>query len=346
VADLGLDPGAAGAAEGTATPAPAPAPFDLAAFLAARRLEVEASLARALDHLLPRLPEPLRAPVRQGVTTGGKRLRPILCVEAFHAAQAAAEGEGGGTGTSAGAPMIGGTQTSAGEALLDLAASLELIHAYSLMHDDLPCMDDAPLRRGLPTPHVTHGVPATTLGGAALIPAAGLWAWEAAGRLGTPDPVRRELVRTLARAAGGGGMVGGQALDLEGEGRALQRTDLDALHRAKTGALLTAALRMGGLAAGAPPARLAALEAYGRAVGLAFQVADDILDATATAEALGKEPSDAALDKSTYVRLLGVEGARAEAARLVESALAHLAASATPSPALEALARYVVEREH
>jgi geranylgeranyl diphosphate synthase, type II len=313
--------------------------FDLASFLDGERARVEHALGAALDRILPRLDEALRGPVRQGVTTGGKRLRPILCLEAWRACRRSTQG--GGESTAAG---IDAGETR--EAVEALAVSLELIHAYSLMHDDLPCMDNAPLRRGVPTPHITWGTGPATLGGAALIPAAGLEAWEAAGRLGLPDETRRELVRTLAQAAGAGGMVGGQALDLEGEGRALARAELDALHRAKTGALLTSALRMGGLAAGAPAPRLAALEGYGRAVGLAFQVADDILDATASAEALGKQPSDADLDKSTYVRLLGVEGARAEAAALVDQALASLAESGVHSPALAALARYVVERDH
>lgn len=307
----------------------AEASFDLDEFLTAERARVEVALEAALDRVLPRLDEALRGPVRQGVTTGGKRLRPILCVESWRASGGG--GEGG--------------EEEAGEAIYALAASLELIHAYSLMHDDLPSMDNAPLRRGMPTPHMTWGEETTTLGGAALIPAAGMEAWEASGRLALPDPVRRELLRTLARAAGAGGMVGGQALDLEGEGRALELAELDALHRAKTGALLTASLRMGALAAGAPAPRLAALEAYGRSIGLAFQVADDILDATASAEALGKRPSDAELDKSTYVRHLGVEGARSEARRLVDDAVEALAEGGISSIALEALARYVVERD-
>jgi len=305
--------------------------FDLDGFLTAERARVEVALEAALDRILPRLDAALRGPVRQGVTTGGKRLRPILCVEAWRASRGeAAEEDAGG---------------DAGEAIYALAASLELVHAYSLMHDDLPSMDNAPLRRGMPTPHVTWGEQSTTLGGAALIPAAGLEAWEASGRMDLPDAVRRELLRTLARAAGAGGMVGGQALDLEGEGRALGLEELDALHRAKTGALLTASLRMGALAAGASTSRLAAMEAYGRAIGLAFQVADDILDATASAEALGKNPSDEGLDKSTYVRHLGVDGARVEARKLVAEAVQALAGGEVSSPALVALARYVVERD-
>jgi geranylgeranyl pyrophosphate synthase len=230
-------------------------------------------------------------------------------------------------------------------ALYDLAASLELIHAYSLMHDDLPCMDDAPIRRGAPTPHTIHGERATTVGGAALIPAAGLQAWQAGGALGLDGETRRELVEILARAAGAGGMVGGQGLDLLGEGKALPREDLDALHRGKTGALLAASLLMGGVAAGATRAERAALDLYGREIGLAFQIADDILDATADSETLGKLPSDHALMKSTYVGLLGVVGAQAEARSRAEHAVEVLRAEGIASPPLEALALYVVERD-
>ncbi len=295
--------------------------FDLSAYLAGEHPRVEAALEGALAALLPRVPARLRAPIRQGVTTGGKRLRPILAVTAYRA--------------------LGGRDAG----VMDLAVSLELIHAYSLMHDDLPCMDDAPLRRGLPTPHTVHGEEATLLGGAALIPAAGLHLWEASGRMGLPDPIRRELLRTLMGAAGAGGMVGGQALDLLGEGNSLGVEELNALHSRKTGALLTASLRMGGVAAEGTPAEIEALEGYGRAIGLAFQIADDVLDATADAEALGKEPSDAELDKSTYVALLGVEPARAEARRLAEAGCDALAGAGIEAPALEALAAYVVERD-
>lgn len=181
--------------------------------------------------------------------------------------------------------------------------------------------------------------------GAALIPAAGLHLLRSATALGLGPDTARELLRILSRAAGGEGMVGGQALDLEGEGRALGRTDLDDLHRRKTGALLVASLEMGAVAAGASgPAREAVVR-YGRGLGLAFQIADDVLDATASAEALGKNPSDQALEKSTYVALLGVEGARAEARREVAEAVEALRGAGLDSPPLVALARYVVDRK-
>jgi len=300
---------------------PATSAFDLERFLTVQRERIEVALEVALADALPHMEPAVREPVRMGVTTGGKRLRPILCVAAYDAC--------GGT-----APGIEG-----------LAVSIEMIHAYSLMHDDLPCMDDAPLRRGRPTPHTLHGEAATMIGGAALIPAAHLQAWKAALAMGVGEATARELVRTLAVASGGVGMVGGQGLDLLGEGRALSRTELDDLHRRKTGALLTAPLRMGALAAGAPAEVTAALERYGRAVGHAFQIADDVLDATADAERLGKEPSDAALGKSTYVALLGVKGARGEAGALVGEALDALGRAGVQSEALEALAAYTVSRD-
>jgi len=299
--------------------------FALGPWLEAEIGHVEAALVRAVDRLGALLPGTLLEPARYGVMTGGKRLRPVLCVAAFRAA--------------------GGEEPADGEALHDLAAAPELIHAYSLMHDDLPCMDDAPLRRGRPTPHRIYGEGAATLAGAALIPAAGLRAWEAMQRL-HPDPeVGREVVRTLLRAAGAGGMVGGQVLDLLGEGRSLGGDELDALHARKTGALLTAALRMGALAAGATPVRVSGFERYGRAIGLAFQVQDDVLDATAGVETLGKAPSDTELGKSTYVALHGVEEAGRLARVLVDEALSALDDLGVASPELRALARYVVDRD-
>jgi len=311
-----------------------PQEFDLGGYLREERVHVDRSLRRALDWLRPELPEAVAGAVEQGVLAQGKRLRPICCVTAF---RACAEGSGDSVGESA--------DNSVGTAIHDLAVSLELIHAYSLMHDDLPCMDDAPLRRGRPTPHTIWGEGATLVGGAVLIPAAGLHLRQAASAMGLSDAVSREAVRVLARAAGAGGMVGGQGLDLLGEGRALARSELDGLHRLKTGALLTAAFVLGGLAAGAPPYRVEALTRYGEELGLAFQIADDILDATSDSATLGKAPSDTNLGKSTYVGLLGVDEARWEADRRVGDAVTALSQAGIVSPALSALARYVVERD-
>ena len=295
--------------------------FDLEEYLAREAPRIQVALERATAWIGERVAPDVAAAVRHGVLSEGKRLRPVLCVTAWRAC-------GGGDG----------------DAAYDLAASPELIHAYSLMHDDLPCMDDAELRRGRPTTHRIHGEDVTLRAGAALIPAAALQAWQAARALGCPPEVARAVVGRLLEAAGGGGMVGGQWVDLEGEGRALGGEALDGLHRRKTGALLAASLLMGATAARAPAATLEALERYGWAVGLAFQITDDILDATRSAEELGKNPSDAALGKSTYVALYGLGEAERRARAKAEEARAALAASGLRAPALDALALYVVER--
>ena len=295
--------------------------IDLEAFLRDERAEVERALVRACEWLGDELSDGLFQPTRHAVLSGGKRLRPVLCVVAYRAC-------GGGTGP----------------AIYDLGAAIELIHAYSLMHDDLPCMDDADLRRGQPTPHTLFGEEATARAGLALIPAASLWALRASYALGADDAVARQIVSQLNRAAGAGGMVGGQALDLLGEGRRLDSNELDRLHRMKTGALLTASLVIGGLAAGASDTTLAGLESFGRGIGLAFQVTDDILDATEVAADLGKHPSDDLLEKSTYVSLHGLEEATKRARTHAGEATQALRSAGVDAPALIALASYVVER--
>jgi geranylgeranyl pyrophosphate synthase len=307
-----------------------PAEFPgLPLYLEGEARRVEKALERAVLGLeagaargdTPGLDANVAAAIRHGVTGGGKRLRPILCISAYRA--------------------CGGHDC---DAAYDLAGSLELIHAYSLMHDDLPCMDDADLRRGRPSTHREWGEGLTVRAGAVLIPAAALEALGAARSLGRSEEEARGVVRRLLEAAGAGGMVGGQWLDLKGEGRGLGIEELDDLHRRKTGALLAAALTIGAAAAGADAVTEQAMERYGRAVGLAFQIADDILDATESAATLGKNPSDAALDKSTYVSLFGLEEARRRADEQVGMALTALASGSIASAPLEALARYVVER--
>ena len=286
------------------------------------RERVERALARAVAALEADLADDVHAAVSHGVLSGGKRLRPILCVCAYEA--------------------CGGTP---GEALYDLAASIELVHAYSLMHDDLPCMDDAELRRGRPTTHRVHGEDVTMRAGAALIPGAALRAWRASRSLGHTAGSARRITTVLLEAAGAGGMVGGQWADLLAEGRALGAAELDALHRRKTGALLAASLVMGGLAANASDTVVGALREYGEAVGLAFQIADDILDATQKADTLGKNPSDAALGKSTYVAVHGLQTADARARSEVARAIGALERAAIAAPRLVALAEYVAARE-
>lgn len=294
---------------------------DATGYLSRHAGAVDAALERALGRCEDVLPVDVAAAARHGVLSGGKRLRPVLCVSAYDACARPVD-----------------------DRVYDLAAAIEMVHAYSLMHDDLPCMDDASLRRGLPTTHVEHGEDATARAGAALIPLAALQALEAARALECDEPRARRVASTLLEAAGAGGMVGGQWLDLLGEGRAATAEELDDLHRRKTGALLAASLRMGAVAAGASDEVEQALARYGRCIGLAFQITDDILDATQSADALGKNPSDGALDKSTYVALYGLDEARRRARAEVSAALDALASLGLSDHPLGALARFVVER--
>ena len=283
-----------------------------------------AAVDAALDALCARHLESLHVDVRDAIRYSilgeGKRLRPILLLAVYRAA-------GGWRDASA------------------LAAAVEVVHAYSLVHDDLPCMDDDDVRRGRPTTHRVFGVPVATAAGLAMVPLAARCALDGARSLGLPDEVCGDIVRELMRASGAGGMVGGQLLDLTGEGRALSLEELERIHRAKTGALILAAVRIGGIAAGAAERRAEALEQYGSAIGLAFQIADDVLDATATSDQLGKTAGrDAALRKSTYPALLGLQGAIARACTLTEQGCAALERVGLLTPALDHLARFTVAR--
>jgi farnesyl diphosphate synthase len=267
-------------------------------------------------------PAQLGDAMRYAVLDGGKRLRPLLVLAAGEAVDGHAD------------------------AALRAACAVELIHAYSLVHDDLPCMDNDVLRRGKPTVHVKYGEASAMLAGDAL--------QALAFELLTPEdgsiapPVQAALCRLLARAAGSQGMAGGQAIDLASVGIALTENQLRHMHRLKTGALLQGSVEMGAAcgAALAPP-DLAALRDYGAAVGLAFQVVDDILDVTADSQTLGKTAGkDAASDKPTYVSLLGLDGARAEAKRLLAQANEALdRCSLADTGALRALAHMVVDRD-
>ncbi len=283
-----------------------------------------ARIARALDALcdeaLPAIGSPVGDAMRYSIRGEGKRLRAVLVMLTYDAC--------GGAGDVAA-----------------LAAAVEVVHAYSLVHDDLPCMDDDDLRRGRPTVHKAFSVAVATAAGMAMVPLAARAAFEAAERLGLGDTANGEIVRVLLRAAGAGGMIGGQLLDLEGEGRHLSLAQLERVHRCKTGALIEASVEIGARAASAPPAILAALGRYGRCIGLAFQIADDVLDVTATSDELGKTAGkDVAFQKSTYPALLGVQGAIARAEALVEEGCQALASAGVLTPALEATARYIVAR--
>jgi farnesyl diphosphate synthase len=229
---------------------------------------------------------------------------------------------------------------------LRAGCAVELIHAYSLVHDDMPCMDNDVLRRGKPTVHVAFGEATALLAGDAL-QALAFELLTPAGA-GIPDRTQAALCRLLAQAAGQAGMAGGQAIDLAAVGKSLSEAELRQMHRLKTGALLQASVMMGAACGEPSAAARQGLEGYGRALGLAFQVVDDILDVTADSATLGKTPGkDAAQDKPTYVSLLGLERARAYSRELLEEASAALATTdLADTQALLALAEMVVHREN
>jgi geranylgeranyl diphosphate synthase type II len=261
--------------------------------------------------------------VRYSLFAGGKRIRPLLVMAAGEA--------------------VGG----APEALMPLACAVEMIHTYSLIHDDLPAMDNDDLRRGKPTSHKVFGEAIAILAGDALLTRA-LHLLSDAPPQASADEVRRRLraAAILGEAAGTSGLIGGQVADLEAEGRDdVTLADLERLHRAKTGALLAACVVGGGVLGGADESDLARLSQYADAIGLAFQVVDDVLDATEGAARLGKTAGkDAAAGKATYVRLMGIEAARAIAARLEGEALAAVEPFGARGGLLRALAVLIVER--
>jgi farnesyl diphosphate synthase/geranylgeranyl diphosphate synthase type II len=298
----------------------APTSHATAGDFASERARVDDALRGFCDGYLGSLEPVVAEAIRYSLLGEGKRMRPVLVLAAYEAA--------GGAGDAA-----------------VLAAAVEVVHAYSLVHDDLPCMDDDDVRRGRPTVHRVYGVPAATAAGLAMVPMAARCALDAARALGLPDATCGAIVGELMRASGAGGMIGGQQLDLEGEGESLTLAQLERIHRAKTGALILAAAVLGGLAAGAGEARLEALRRYGSAVGLAFQIADDVLDVTATTDELGKTAGrDLELRKSTYPALLGIDGAMQRARALVDDACGTLADVGLLTPALEHLARFSVAR--
>jgi geranylgeranyl pyrophosphate synthase len=226
-----------------------------------------------------------------------------------------------------------------------LAAAIEVVHAYSLVHDDLPCMDNDSMRRGRPTTHRAFDVATATVAGVAMVPLAVALTLRASERLGLQNGASKTLVSTLMDASGASGMVGGQLMDLEGEKRSLSMAELEGVHRAKTGALITAAFTMGAIAAHASAESLAALTDAGNDLGLSFQIADDVLDATQSSESLGKTAgSDAALSKSTYVSHMGVDAARQRSESLIADAMARLEGARLRTPVLDRLAHFVAAR--
>ncbi len=293
--------------------------MDLKSYLLRRQKQID----RALHRYLPRetaRPATIHRAMRYSLFAGGKRLRPILCL-------AAAEACGGKI-----APA------------LPLACAVECIHTYSLVHDDLPSMDNDDLRRGRPTSHKVFGEGVAVLAGDALLTVA----FEIATRA---EPTRRyalrDMLHDLAIAAGSRKLIAGQVADLEGEGKKIDRAGLRYIHENKTAAMLAVSVRLGAMSANASTKQLDAITEFGHSLGLAFQVIDDILDVTQTSEKLGKSAGkDVAAQKATYPSVLGLEASRAEAKRLTNRAHKAIAPFGKEGEALRALANYLLERDY
>jgi geranylgeranyl diphosphate synthase, type II len=284
------------------------------------RQHIETRLDQICESYLAGVPGPPAEAIRYGLKTPGKRLRPLLVLFAYRAA-----------GGNADASL--------------LACAPEVIHCYSLMHDDLPCMDDDDMRRGRPTVHKVYGCRAAILGGVAMIPLAAMVARDASVTLGLQPEAQTRVLEALLDGAGARGMIGGQQADLSGEGSSLPLEQREAIHSAKTGALIVGSISIGALAAGARPEQLTALERYGHDIGLAFQIMDDVLDVTSTTSALGKTSGrDAVLGKSTYPALLGVEGARSRARALIDDGLESLDERGLLTQELSQVANFIVTR--
>ncbi len=287
---------------------------------------VEAAMEKLLGATAD-FPESLRKAMKYSLFAGGKRLRPTLVMEAAECCGLGAK------------------------KALKAAAALEMIHTYSLVHDDLPAMDDDDLRRGKPTNHKVFGEAMAILAGDGLLTKAFEAAAENAADLKLKGKEAAELVRVIAYGAGAEGMVGGQVADLAAEGlgkkltKAQAAKTLEAVHRRKTGALIVASLDAGAVLAGASESKRVALRAYGECIGLAFQIADDVLDVVGDKKKLGKRGSDRDNDKLTYASLYGVDGARAKARALVEMAHAHLEGFGRKADVLHDLADYIIERD-
>jgi len=301
-------------------PAPKPAPraFDLSAYLEKSTRDVNAALDRFLPKSSAR-PATIHQAMRYSLFAGGKRLRPALCLAAAEA--------------------CGGSRALA----MPLACAVECIHTYSLIHDDLPAMDNDDYRRGKPTNHKVYGEGMAILAGDALLTQAFEIAIQSQA---TQRYTHRDLILDLAVASGSRELIAGQVADLEGEGQPLGVRELRYIHERKTSALLRCSARLGGMSANCAPAELQALSDFGYCVGLAFQVIDDILDVTQTSEQLGKTAGkDVAAKKATYPSIVGLERSRAIARDLTSQAYAALKIFGPKAQALQALARHLLERD-
>jgi geranylgeranyl pyrophosphate synthase len=285
------------------------------------RSAIDAELARVIPPASDELAPPLADAVRYALRGAGKRLRGMLLLAAYRA--------------------VGGT----GDAVA-LAAAAEMLHAYSLVHDDLPCMDDDDVRRGRPTTHRAFGVPAATVGGVVMIPLAAREIAHACARLGCDEQTTRAVMRELMAAVGARGMIGGQLADLAAEETpAVSEGTLDAIHRRKTGALIAACARAGALAGGGAAAAVETVGGFASDLGLAFQIVDDVLDVTRTSTELGKTAGrDVALGKSTYPAAIGVDAAMERARSLSRDGCRRLAQAGLLTPPLQYLAELVTSR--
>jgi geranylgeranyl diphosphate synthase type II len=279
---------------------------------------------RALDQVLPSrtaVPRTLEKAMRYSLFSGGKRIRPILALA---------------SGEAVGAPV---------EQIMPFACALEMIHSYSLIHDDLPAMDDDDLRRGKPTNHIVFGEGMAILAGDGLLTEAFRVMAEGALRRGQNPTAAMRAIQEIAVGAGARGMVGGQVADLEAEHKKPTRTLVDYIHTRKTAALLRAAVRAGAFVGGASPRQFTRLDQYGAAVGLAFQVADDILDVEGGTAKTGKRAGrDAELHKVTYPAAVGMAKAKARARELLDEALVALKSFPAAAEPLRQIAKFVVER--
>lgn len=285
--------------------------------------ETAGRVDKALHQFLPAektAPQTIHKAMRYSIFAGGKRLRPILCLAAAEA--------------------CGGDPAKA----MPAACATEILHTYTLVHDDLPCMDDDDLRRGRPTCHKVFGDGMAVLCGDALLTEAFLILAETAA---TPRYKVESFIRELALTGGSRHLIGGQVMDLEGEGKPLNKKQLVAIHKAKTAALLTSSLRLGAMAVNATPAKLEALTTFGQCLGLAFQIIDDILDVTQSTEVLGKTAGkDANVAKATYPAIVGLEKSRKEAAALTRKAMSALDAFGKKALHLHQLADFLLAREY
>jgi geranylgeranyl diphosphate synthase, type II len=293
--------------------------------------EGRAAADAALEQLLPpatQHPSSIHQAMRHSVFAGGKRLRPILCMEAGRVIA--------GTGSAGWVPMPAGIE--------QLGAALEMLHTYSLIHDDLPALDNDDLRRGRPTCHKAFGEAIAILAGDALQ----TQAYEVLAQLACPPEARVAIIREIAHATGTiDGMIGGQVVDLEAEHKKPDSTTVEYIHRSKTAALITASVVSGGMYAGANGGEIDRLRIYGRSIGLAFQIVDDVLDVTQTSEQLGKTAGkDTAAEKATYPALFGVEESLRKADALITEACGQLDPFGTRAATLKELAHFLVARKN